>query len=80
MPKYVLTHSHEPRECAIAIASWKGFVSPLRRGRPFGSCANGGHQIWWTVDAQDEQSALSLLPHYVAQRTTAAEVQEVPLP
>ena len=40
----------------------------------------GGHQIWWTVEAEDEQSALSLLPHYVAQRTVAEEVREVPLP
>jgi hypothetical protein len=80
MPKYVLTHRHQPEECAIAIASWKGFVSPLRHGRPFGSCARGGHQIWWTVEAEDEHAALSLLPHYVAHRTVAEEVQEVPLP
>jgi len=80
MPKYVLTHCHRPEECAIAIASWKGFVSPLRHGRPFGCCARGGHQSWWTVEAEDEHAALSMLPHYVAHRTVAEEVQEVPLP
>ena len=80
MPKFVLTHRHRPQECAIAIAAWKGFVSPLRHGRPFGSCATGGHEIWWTVDADDERSALLLLPQYVAQRTVATEVHEVPLP
>jgi hypothetical protein len=80
VPKYVLSHRHEPGECAIAIAAWKGFVSPLRHGRPIGTCAKGGHQIWWTVEAPDEHSALLLLPHYVAQRTVAEEVQEVPLP
>lgn len=80
MAKYVLTHRHEPAECAIAIAAWKGFASPLRHGRPFGSCARGGHRIWWTVDADSEAAALSLLPHYVAQRTVVEEVREVPLP
>jgi hypothetical protein len=80
MAKYVLTHRHQPGECAIAIAAWKGFVSPLRHGRPFGSCANGGHRIWWTVEAEDERGALSMLPYYVARRTVAERVEEVPLP
>ena len=80
MAIYVLTHRHEPGECAIAIAAWKGFASPLRRSRPLGSCARGGHRLWWTVEAADEPSALALLPYYVAQRTTAEEVKEVPVP
>ncbi len=80
MATFVLTHRHTPEECAIAIAAWKGFSSPLRHGRPLGSCALGGHRLWWTVDAVDEDAALSLLPHYVAQRTVADQVQEVPLP
>jgi hypothetical protein len=80
MPKFVLMHEHRPDECAIAIAAWKGFVSPLRHGRPLGSCANGGHRLWWAVDAVSAEAALSLLPHYVAQRTVAEEVREVPLP
>jgi hypothetical protein len=80
MPTYVLSHSHEPQECAIAVAAWKGFASPLRRGRPLGSCVNGGHRLWWIVEASDAGDALSLLPHYVAQRTVAEEVSEVALP
>jgi hypothetical protein len=36
--------------------------------------------VWWTVDASDQASALSLLPDYVARRTVAAEVREVHLP
>jgi hypothetical protein len=80
MPTFVLTHRHEPEECAIAVAAWRGFVSPLRHGRPLGSCARGGHHLWWTVEAPDEEAALSLLPHYVAERTVAEEVREVPLP
>ncbi len=80
MPKFVLTHTHGPDECAVSVASWRGFVSPLRHGRPLGSCAHGGHCVWWTVDATDEAAALSLLPDYVARRTVAAEVREVNLP
>jgi hypothetical protein len=80
MPKYVLSHCHQPQECAIAVAAWKGYASPLRHGRPLGSCANGGHHLWWVVEARDERHALSLLPHYVARRTVAEEVREVPLP
>jgi hypothetical protein len=80
MPKFVLTHRHEPEQCAIAAAAWKGFASPLRHGRPLGSCAHGGHRLWWTVEAADEETALSLLPPYVSQRTVAEEVREVPIP
>ena len=80
MPKFVLTHTHEPEECAIAVAAWKGFASPLRHGRPLGSCAHGGHRLWWTVEAADEVAALSLLPPYVSGRTVAEEVREVSIP
>jgi hypothetical protein len=73
-------HSHQPDECAIAIAAWKGFDSPLRHGRPLGSCALGGHRVWWFVQAPTAETALSLLPYFVAQRTVAEEVREVPLP
>jgi hypothetical protein len=80
MAIYILVHKHKPEECAIAAAAWKGFASPLRHGRPLGSCAKGGHRLWWTVQAADKRAALSLLPHYVARRTVAEEVQEVLLP
>ena len=80
MPKFVLTHTHKPDECPVAVAAWRGFASPLRHGRPLGSCAHGGHRVWWTVDAADQSAALALLPDYVAMRTVAAEVREVHLP
>lgn len=80
MPTFVLTHSHKPDECAVAIAAWKGFASPLRHGTPLGSCAHGGHHVWWTVEATDHAAALALLPDYVARRTIADEVREVHLP
>jgi hypothetical protein len=80
MAKFVLTHRHEPCECAVAVAAWKGFASPLRHGSPLGSCAHGGHAVWWVVEAADAGSALKLLPDYVARRTVAEEVREVPIP
>ena len=80
MRVFVLTHTHRPEECAIAIAAWKGYSSPLRHSRPLGSCACGGHRVWWTVDASDRAAALAQLPPYVAERSTAEEVRDVPIP
>ncbi len=80
MPTFVLMHAHEPEECAVAIAAWKGFASPLRHGRALGSCAVGGHRLWWTVAAADRNAALALLPDYVAARTVVEQVREVPIP
>jgi hypothetical protein len=80
VPTFVLSHRHRPEECAIAIAAWKGFASPLRHSRPLGSCASGGHHVWWTVRAHDRVAALAQLPPYVADRTVIDEVREVPIP
>jgi hypothetical protein len=80
MPRFLLLHKHPPHECAFAIAAWRGFKSPLRGGRPLGSCVSGGHQIWWTVEAPDDASALAQLPSYVAERTAVERVAEVPIP
>ena len=77
---FVLEHTHPSEQCVVAAASWRGFASPLRHGRPFGSCATRGHRRSWTVQATDEISALSMLPPYVAKQTLAEEVREVPLP
>ena len=80
MATFSLSHRHRPDECRISIAAWRGFVSPLRGGRPLGSCISGGHGMWWIVQAADVSAALAQLPPYVAERTTAEEVREVPLP
>jgi hypothetical protein len=80
MPKFILSHSHEAHECAVAAASWKGFASPLRHSRPLGSCATGGHRLWWTTEAVNGNAALAQLPPYVARRTLADEVREVRIP
>ena len=64
----------------MVFASFKGHDSPLRHQPTLASCRSGGHQIWWTVEAATEEEALSLLPAYVATRTTATKVSEVGIP
>ena len=56
-----------------AVSDWLPFLSET-------SCRSGGHEIWWTVDAESEQEALGLLPYYVAERTTITRVSEVRIP
>jgi hypothetical protein len=80
MSRYLLHHLHKPGECGVVFASFKGHESPLRRRTTLASCGSGGHAIWWTVEAHSENDALALLPRYVAERTTAIQVAEVPIP
>jgi hypothetical protein len=80
MPRYLLHHRHEPSECGVVFASFKGHESPLRHRATLASCRSGGHAIWWTVEAASEAEALRLLPFYVAERATATRVQEVEIP
>ena len=80
MPRYLLEHRHEPRECGVVFASFKGHASPFRRRATLASCRSGGHAIWWAVDAESEEEALALLPRYVAERTTVSRVTEVEIP
>jgi hypothetical protein len=77
---YLLAHRHRPEECRVAFTSWKGFDSPLRAKPTLGSCRNGHHGLWWTVEAPDAEAALSQLPRYVAARTDVVEVAHVPIP
>jgi hypothetical protein len=78
MASFLLTHRHDPQECADVAAAWREFVSPLRGRRPYWSCPTGGHRVWWTVEAADKRAALSLLPAYVANRTVAWEIRNMP--
>ena len=80
MPRFVLYHRHEPRECGAVFASFRGHDSALRRRATLASCAHGGHAIWWAVEAHSDADALALLPYYVAERATATEVSEVRIP
>jgi hypothetical protein len=80
MPTYMLCHRHQPAECRFAFAAWKGTSSPLRHNPAISSCAKGGHRLWWTVQAESAELALAQLPPYLAMRTEAVEVSEVPIP
>jgi hypothetical protein len=80
MTRYLLQHRHQPRECGVVFASFKGHESPLRHRATVASCRWGGHAIWWTVEATSEEEALRLLPSYVAKRTTVTGVSEVEIP
>ena len=80
MASYLLHHHHEPHECGVVFASFKGHQSPLRHRPALASCRSGGHAIWWTVEAATEERALQLLPAYVAERSTVSSVSEVEIP
>jgi hypothetical protein len=80
MPRFLVQHRHEPHECGIAFAAFKGHESPLRHRAALVSCLAGGHAIWWTVEAPGEQDALRQLPFFVAQRSTVTRVTEVVIP
>jgi hypothetical protein len=80
MPVFLLSHRHDPHECAASFAAWQGFDSPLRHGRAPSTCLAGGHCVWWRVEARDLPGALGLLPRFVAERTVAVEVREIEIP
>jgi hypothetical protein len=80
MPRFMLEHRHEARECGVVFASFNAFDSPLRQRVALGSCDFGTHQIWWEVQARDETEALSWLPPYVAGRTQAIRVRDLQMP
>jgi hypothetical protein len=80
MSRYLLHHRHEPQDCGVVFASFKGHESPLRHQATLASCRSGGHAIWWTVEAESEADALRQLPYFVAARTTVTRVSEVQIP
>jgi hypothetical protein len=80
MTSYLLHHQHTARECAAAFAAWRGFDSPLRRHVAASTCLEGGHAVWWRVEAPSRQAALALLPPFVAHRTDTIAVRDVLIP
>ena len=80
MSRYLLHHRHESHECGVAFAAFRGFESPLRHQATLASCRSGGHSIWWTVEASNRDDALTLLPFFIAERTTVTPVGEVQIP
>ena len=80
VPCFLIRHRHDPSECAVVFAAFKGHESALRHRATLASCAFGDHTIWWAVDAASEHDALELLPFFVAERSTATRVAEVEIP
>jgi hypothetical protein len=80
MPRFLLLHSHPAHQCATAWAAWKGHRSPLRGRDVTCTCLHDGHRVWWEVDEPDAETALALLPDYVAVRTRAVAVRRVLTP
>ena len=80
MPRFLIHHRHEPRECGAAYASFRGFDSPLRHRRALATCPCGGHAIWWAVEASSATDALALVPAFVASRSAVVRVGEVDIP
>jgi hypothetical protein len=80
MPSFLIQHRHEPPECGVVFAAFKGHDSPLRHQAALASCLSGGHAIWWTVEAAEEQDALLLLPFFIAHRSTITRVGQVVIP
>ena len=80
VPRYLIHHRHDPHECGVAFASFRGHASPLRHQATLASCLTGGHAIWWSVEAAGPEEALELLPYFIAERATATRVDEVDIP
>jgi hypothetical protein len=80
VPTFLLTHHHTAVECAKVFASWRGFGSPLRHRDALSSCPQGGHCLWWLVEAPDEPAALGQLPEYVSRQTEVTRVCLFPIP
>ena len=84
MPRYLLAHTHEPTDCAVAFAAWRGYESPLRHELAPASCSTNGdgrvHRIWWELQAPTRDAALAQLPPWVAERTEVNQIGDVTIP
>ena len=80
MPRFLLHHRHEPHECGVAFASFRGTRARSATRRRWPRALTGGHAIWWTVEAAGPEEALALLPYFLAERATATRVDEVDIP
>jgi hypothetical protein len=80
MASFLLDHRHSEADCDAVFAAWHGFASPLRHERVPSTCLEGGHRLFWIVQAADATAALALLPRYVAERTRAVRVRDVVVP
>jgi hypothetical protein len=80
MKRFLLHHEHEASQCGVAFAAWRGFPSRLRHGTAIATCPDGGHEIWFLVEAAAPGDALRQLPPFLAVRTQVIAVHDVPIP
>jgi hypothetical protein len=80
MVLHPLHHRHQPSECGIVFASFKGNQSPLCHTATLAPCPSGGYEIRWTVQAEAAADSVRLLPFYIAQRTTITRVSDIEIP
>jgi hypothetical protein len=80
MRRFLLIHRHAPEQCASAWAAWNGHVSPLHGSDVSCTCVQGGHTVWWDVEAASAEAALGLLPEYVARSTRVVPIRRVVTP
>lgn len=80
MPTFLLAHRHAADECRFAFAAWRGFASPLRRRSAMSTCPDGGHRLWWVIEAPNAEDALAQLPPFLAERTDVNAITDVPIP
>jgi hypothetical protein len=80
VPTFLLSHHHSPAECGRTFAAWRGFSSPLRHRDALSSCRQGGHGLWWLLEAPDRTAALEQLPECVGHQTEVILVSRVPIP
>ena len=71
MPRYLLHHHHEPNECGVVFAAFRGFDSPLRHSARWLPAVPAAIRSGGRSTPASEANALALLPFYVAERTTA---------
>ena len=80
MSRYLLHHRHEPHECGVVFAAFKGHDSPLRHQPTLASCAPAGTRSGGPSMPQPRRKRSRCCPFYVAERTTATSVSEVEIP
>ena len=80
MASFLLHHRHDPEKCGVAFAAFRGDESPLRGTTTLASCASGGHEVWWVVEAASADAARAMLPHYLAERCEVVPVRHTRIP
>lgn len=75
MARFLLQAPHTEEECAEALDSIMAHSVSLLNRFDWG-CEAGEHIGWVTVEAQDDHTALMLLPSTIRQHTTATRLNK----